>query len=50
MLHGNGLLTEVVEPDGSREGLSDEDLERFIESFPVEAVGACEGSRMKARW
>jgi hypothetical protein len=34
----NGLLTEVVELDGGREGLTDEDLDRFIRSFPVEAA------------
>ena len=38
-LASNGLLTEVVELDGSSADLTDEDLERFISSFPVE-VGA----------
>jgi hypothetical protein len=33
----NGLLTEVVELDGSSADLTDEDLERFIAGFPVEA-------------
>jgi hypothetical protein len=38
MLGRNGQLIEVVELDGSREGLTDEDLDRFITSFPVESV------------
>ena len=38
---GNGMLTEVVVLDGSRDGLSDEQLERFIESFPIHEAGAC---------
>jgi hypothetical protein len=33
----NALLTEVVELDGSSDGLNDEDLEHFISGFPVEA-------------
>jgi hypothetical protein len=37
MLHANGLLTEIVELDGSDEGLSDEDLDRFVASFTVQA-------------
>ena len=32
----NGLLTEIVELDGGRDGLNDEDLEKFIAGFPVE--------------
>jgi hypothetical protein len=27
---------EVVNLNGSRDGLNDEDLERFIQSFPIE--------------
>ena len=38
MLHGNGLLTEIAELDGSRKGLSRDDLDRFVASFPVEAA------------
>ena len=39
MLHGNGLLTEVVQLDGSDEWLSKEELDRFVTSFPVDKVG-----------
>ena len=35
----DGSLTEVVFLNGSRDGISDEDLERFIESFPIKAQG-----------
>ena len=35
-LTASGSLTEVVELDGTREGLTDEQLEKFINSFPVE--------------
>jgi hypothetical protein len=35
----NGSLMEVVYLNGSRDGISDEDLERFIESFPIKAQG-----------
>jgi hypothetical protein len=38
MLGRNGLLIEVVELDGGREGLTDEDLDRFITCFPVDAA------------
>jgi hypothetical protein len=38
VLGRNGLLIEVVELDGGREDLADEDLDRFIASFPVEAA------------
>jgi hypothetical protein len=31
-----GHLTEVVHLNGSREGLTSQDLEKFIESFPIE--------------
>ena len=40
VLGRNGLLTEVVELDGGREGLTDQDLDRFIASFPVDVVYA----------
>ena len=32
----DGSLTEIVRLDGTREGLSDADFEKFIESFPIE--------------
>jgi hypothetical protein len=32
----DGSLFEIVRLDGTRAGWSDADLERFIESFPVE--------------
>jgi hypothetical protein len=32
----NGQLMELVNLNGSRESLSDDDLERFIQSFPIE--------------
>jgi hypothetical protein len=38
LLHGNGLLNEIVRLDGSREELSRKDLDRFVASFPVEAA------------
>ena len=36
-LEANGLLTEIVDLDGSDQGLTDENLERFIAGHPVEA-------------
>ena len=35
-LGANGALTELVQLSGGRDGLSDQDLERFIESFPIQ--------------
>ena len=35
-LGADGSLFEIVRLDGSRDGLSDADFERFIESFPVD--------------
>jgi hypothetical protein len=32
----NGLMTQIVTLDGSDQGLTDEDLEEFVASFPVE--------------
>jgi hypothetical protein len=32
----NGVLTELVQLDGDRSKLSEEQLQRFIESFPIE--------------
>ena len=31
----NGLLLDVVHLDGGRDGLSNDDLERFIAGFPI---------------
>ena len=37
----NRVLTEAVHLDGAREDLSDEQLENFIESFPIQEAAAC---------
>jgi hypothetical protein len=37
-LGANGALMEIVRLDGNREGLSDADFEKFIESCPIERV------------
>jgi len=37
-LTASGSLTEVVRLDGTRGALSDEDLEKFVQSFPVERI------------
>ena len=34
----DGTMTELVQLDGSRDGLSDEELDRFIERFPIETA------------
>jgi hypothetical protein len=34
----NGFLTEIVRLDGSHAGLTDEEMEKFVESFPVEMI------------
>jgi len=34
----DGSLMEVVRLDGIRGALSDEDLEKFVQSFPVERI------------
>jgi hypothetical protein len=34
-LCANGLLMEVVRLNGSGDGLTDQDLEGFVESFPI---------------
>ena len=34
-LCANGCLTEVVRLNGSGDGLTEEDLDRFVESFPI---------------
>ena len=36
MLNADGSLSEVVRLDGIRGALSDADLEKFVQSFPVE--------------
>jgi hypothetical protein len=38
-LSSNGTLMETVWLDGTYEGLADEDLERFIQSCPIETPG-----------
>ena len=35
-LTADGSLTEVVRLDGIRGGLTDDELEKFVQSFPVE--------------
>jgi hypothetical protein len=40
----NGSLSEIVYLNGSREGISDQDLERFIESFPIQTQGGSRSS------
>jgi hypothetical protein len=37
-LTANGCLTEVVELDGIRDGLTDEELEKFVKSFPIQTI------------
>jgi len=37
-LHADGHVFEWVNLHGGDYGLSDEDLERFIQSFPIERV------------
>jgi hypothetical protein len=34
----NGVLTEIVRLDGARDGMTDEEMEKFVESFPVEMI------------
>ena len=47
----NGVLTEIVDLDGSCDELSDEQLESFIESFPIREEGAAGGSGLgKGGW
>jgi hypothetical protein len=36
-LAANGLLTEIVQLDGTRAGLSDQELENFVAKFPIES-------------
>lgn len=37
-LTASGCLSEIVHLNGSRDRLSEEDLEQFIQSFPVERI------------
>jgi len=37
-LTASGCLMEVVTLDGRRDGLTDEELEKFVKSFPVEVT------------
>lgn len=32
----NGTVTEIVTLDGSTKNLTDEEIERFVQSFPIE--------------
>jgi len=34
----SGSLIEVVRLDGIRGGLTDEELEKFVQSFPIERI------------
>jgi len=38
MRHPDGLVTEIIDLEGTREGVSDEDLERWVSTFPIESV------------
>jgi hypothetical protein len=38
-LHVNGFLFELVTLNGNRGSLTDEDLGKFVESFPIEPGG-----------
>jgi hypothetical protein len=38
MLNADGFLTEVVRLDGARGGMKDEEMEKFVKSFPVEMI------------
>lgn len=37
-LTANGYLTEVVRLDGNRTGMPDEEVEKFVQRFPVEMI------------
>ena len=37
-LTASGCLIEVVRLDGRCEGLTDEDLEKFVKSFPMQMI------------
>ena len=38
MLNADGSLTEVVRLDGLRGSLTDAELEKFVQSFPVQTI------------
>ncbi len=38
MLCSNGTLMEMISLDGDRQGISDEQIDRFVASFPIETV------------
>ena len=38
-LGSNGLLTEFVDLDGDDPAWSDEDIDRFVEQFPIQRFG-----------
>jgi hypothetical protein len=37
-LTASGCLIEVVRLDGRRGGLTDEELEKFVKSFPIQTI------------
>jgi hypothetical protein len=37
-LSADGFLTEMVRLDGARRGLTDEEMEKFVETFPIETI------------
>jgi len=37
-LSAHEVLTEIVRLDGTRGGMTDEEMEKFVESFPVEMI------------
>ena len=37
-LTASGCLMEVVTLDGRRDGLNDEELDKFVKSFPIETI------------
>ena len=37
-LSADGVLTETVRLDGIRGGMSDEEMEKFVETFPIETI------------
>ena len=39
----DGVLTEVVDLDGARGSISDEELEKFIASFPIHSASERSG-------
>jgi hypothetical protein len=45
-----GFLTELVKLDGDDSAMSEEELERFIESFPIETAQGDERYRHEANY